>query len=106
MRITRFVFWLSLTSFALLAGCTTSKTDSEQLQQLMNRTSALEQQVHALKVANDQLQMQVRALQQQPQGPRQPIWGPPQIPLVPSSPPQNPPPPANQPPRLTPIDTK
>src|ERR1017187_1647497 len=66
MNITRFISWLTLASFVVLAGCTTSKPNSEQLDQLVHRTSALEQQVHNLEVSNAELQKQLRALQQQP----------------------------------------
>ena len=66
MSITRFKFWLTLASFVVVAGCTTSKPNSEQLDQLVHRTSALEQQVHSLEVSNAELQKQLRALQQQP----------------------------------------
>ena len=116
MSTTRFIVCMSLASFALATGCTTSKTDSEQLQQLLRRTSALEQQVHALAVTNAELQTQVRALQHQRQIPQMPPWSPPQpeqppIPRVlPWSAPQNPPPrslpPINQEPHLTPLDAK
>jgi TolA-binding protein len=114
MKTTRLIVWISLASCALMAGCTTSRTDSEQLRQLMDRTSALEQQlqqlmgrasaleqrVHALGITNAELQMQVRALQQQPQTPPAPRWNPPQNPLPPSQPP------INQAPHLTPLDAK
>jgi hypothetical protein len=104
MSMTRFIFWISLASFAFVAGCTTSKPDSEQLDQLMRRTSALEQQVHALKVTNAELQMQVRALQERErlQIPGAPPLSPPQNPGVP---PRSQPP-SNEPPHLTPLDTK
>ena len=100
MKTTRLIVWISLASCALMAGCTTSRTDSEQLRQLMDRTSALEQRVHALGITNAELQMQVRALQQQPQTPPAPRWNPPQNPLPPSQPP------INQAPHLTPLDAK
>ena len=66
MSITRFISWLALASFVVVVGCTTSKPNSEQLDQLVHRTSALEQQVHNLEVSNAELQKQLRALQQQP----------------------------------------
>jgi predicted RNase H-like nuclease (RuvC/YqgF family) len=66
MNITRFISWLTLASFVVLAGCTTSKPNSKQLDQLVHRTSALEQQVHNLEVSNAGLQNQLRALQPQP----------------------------------------
>ena len=66
MSITRFIPWLALASFVVVTGCTTSKPNSEQLDQLVHRTSALEQQVHNLEVSNAELQKQLRALQQQP----------------------------------------
>jgi hypothetical protein len=98
----RFIFWLSLASIAFVTGCTTSKPDSEQIDQLMRRTSALEQQVHDLQVSNAELQLEVRGLQQQTHNPQVPRWSPPQNPQVP---PPNPPP-KNQTPPLTPLDTK
>jgi hypothetical protein len=114
MSVTRFIFWMSLASFAFVAGCTSSKPDSEQLDQLMRRTSALEQQVHALEVTNAELQLQVRALQERERlQPGAPPFRPPQFPgAPPSSPPQNPgvpprsQPPSNEVPHLTPLDTK
>src|ERR1019366_2572915 len=107
MSITRFISWLTLALFVVVAGCTTSKPNSEQLDQLVHRTSALEQQVHNLEVSNAELQMQLRALQQrqQPQTPRVPPWIPPQQP----SPPRSRPPTNQVPyltPHLTPLDTK
>jgi fructose-1-phosphate kinase PfkB-like protein len=59
MSITRFTSWLTLASFVVVAGCTTSQPNSEQLDQLVHRTSALEQQVHDLEVSNAELQKQL-----------------------------------------------
>ena len=65
MNISRFISWLTLMSFVVVSGCTTSKPNSAQLDQLVHRTSALEQQIHNLEVSNAELQQQLRALQQQ-----------------------------------------
>ncbi|HUA39139.1 MAG TPA: hypothetical protein VMA35_12170 [Candidatus Sulfopaludibacter sp.] len=103
MSITRFALGMSLASFVFVTGCATSKPDSGQLDQLMRRTSALEQQVRDLEVANAELQKQVQKLQQQqPQTPIVPRWSPPQNPRVP---PWGPPP-TNPVPHLSPLETK
>jgi hypothetical protein len=64
MTINRFAFWILLAPFFLVAGCTTPKRDSAQLDELLRRTCNLEQQVHDLEVSNAELQKQVRAFQE------------------------------------------
>jgi hypothetical protein len=111
MNITRFTFWMSLASFAFVSGCAKSKPDSEQLELLLRRSSALEQRIHELEVSNAELQKQVRTLQEReqrqipgvppltpPQSPRMPPW-------IPPAPPRSQPP-SNEEPHLTPLDTK
>jgi septal ring factor EnvC (AmiA/AmiB activator) len=117
MNITRFISWLTLVSFVVVAGCTGSKPNSEQRDQLVIRISALEQQVHSLEVSNAEFQKQLRALQPQPtadqvkrdmeefqkrlQEARKNAREQQQNPLTPRSQP-----PINQEPHLTPLDTK
>ncbi len=127
MSITRFLSWLTLASIVVVAGCTTSKPASEQLAQLVQRTSALEQQVHNLEVTNAELQKQLQALQPQPAADAQRAKEELQKKMQESDrklfiggqqesdpPPPRPPRPRNQPPtnqvpqvpHLTPLDTK
>jgi hypothetical protein len=103
MSITRFTFGMCLASFAFVTGCATSKPDSAQLDQLMRRTSALEQRVHDLEDSNAALQKQVRELENRR------IYIPGAPPLIPPQSPRVPPrspPSSNEPPPLTPIESK
>jgi uncharacterized protein YlxW (UPF0749 family) len=85
MSITRFAFWILLASFVLVVGCATPKPVPDQLEQVIARTSVLEQQVRALEQSNAELQMEVRALQErrEPREPREPRWSHPQTNGVP-----------------------
>jgi uncharacterized protein YlxW (UPF0749 family) len=98
MAIARITYWISLASIALVAGCATPQPTSSQLDQLLRRTSALEQEVRELKAANSQLQMLVRDLQERPAQ-----WAPREQRLAPET--HGNPPPANSVPRLTPLET-
>jgi hypothetical protein len=85
MNVTRFAFWILLAPFVLVVGCATPKPAQVQLEQVIARTSALEQQVRALEQSNAELRMEVQALQERqlPRQPREPRWSPPQTNGVP-----------------------
>lgn len=102
MTIYRFTFWTALASVTLVAGCATQRTDSIQLDQLMRRTSALEQRVHDLEATNAELRMQLEMIQKQAhlQNSPMPGWSPSTFP------PPGAKPPVTQTPHLTPLDGK
>jgi hypothetical protein len=95
---------MSLASLAFATGCAKSKPDSEQLDLLLRRSSALEQRVHDLEVSNTELRKQVRTLQEREQR-QMPAVPPLTPPLIPRLPPRSQPP-SNEEPHLTPLDTK
>jgi hypothetical protein len=101
MTINRFASWFLLAPFLLVAGCTTPKRDSAQLDELLRRTCNLEQQVHDLEVSNAELQKQMRALQERHE-PRVPDFSLPQNPGAP----RRSQPPSNGVPHLTPLEIK
>ena len=65
MSIIRFISWLTLASFIVLAGCTQSRPDSAQLGRLSDRVSELELRVHDLEVSNAVLLVQLRVIRPQ-----------------------------------------
>lgn len=102
MCIIRVAFLILLGSIVLVTGCAAPKPDPQQLEQVLARTSALEQQVRALEESNAELRMEVRRLQER-QVPREPRQS--QTPRPPQTPrplfPQT-----NGVPHLTPLETK
>ena len=96
MSIIRFAFWILLAPLLLGVGCATPKSAPDQIDQLLTRTSQLEQRVRALEQSNEELQQEVRELQRrrepkEPLRPQEPRWSYPQT---------------NEVPHLTPLEVK